>query len=147
MILAYNLGKLSRFFGIKDRRKALDSTKRLEEFVYNDNHIDGPTPEETEEEQRRADELYFEHSTRYHTFKSYLNKASDVCNPKEMANWLKENLDYRGVNIAGQSAPIPFEAALQLGYAGNIREMFKNEIKRLKKEVKKSSKYIFNTNN
>lgn len=135
---------LTDMFDEGERKKALDSTKRNPDFNYNDNHVDGPTPKETEEEQRKADELHCLHYERYHRLKDRLNNAEFYSqNPVRMAEWLVKNTPYRRVHVPGRPDPIPFAAAIKLGYEDNIRGMFKTEKDFLGEKIEESKKYAF----
>ena len=124
------------------RRRVLDNTLRLEDFDYNDNSMDAPTPKETEEEQQKADELQYEHLMRYHKAKDFLDSAKYADNLQKRVNWLGK-LGYEGVNVEGYAKSIPFDVALKMGYSKNIYKMFENERKRLCTIIKESSKYLF----
>jgi len=140
-MIVYNNEK--KLFEQRDRRRVFNSLDRLEEFEYDDNHLNGPSFEDMERQQKITDELYSEHLVRYRAFNYLLRSAENIHTPKGMADWLEKNLGYQGVNIEGHSKPIPFESALNAGFAKNIEGMFRSELKRLKKEIQKSSRYIF----
>ena len=130
-------------FDVKDRQEAFNSRARLEEFDYNDNDIANFIQSEKDLGHEQAEGFYFEHYHKFHTFKQYLDNAKGIEKVSDMARWLNESLNYYGVNIKGNSKPVLFNMVIGTKYESNIKKMFNKEKNRLKREMDKSSKYIF----
>jgi len=133
---------LSRRKKPESRRKALDSTERLEDFVYKDNSTADITDSENERQHQIAEEIQYEHLMRHHLAEDLLKGSDDVINYDDKINWLKK-LGYEGVNIKGYAKAVPFENAINAGYGRNVNSMFFKEKERLTKIRDESARYLF----